>query len=274
MKRVTAKWESEAAMLTAFAELARTMGFRVVPEACGHDLLLVAGDELRGPNRYEPAPDAIEPGDVIAVEGKLRGSVTALRQALPPYRRKFERMSDPSSAADFYAVVIPERDDDFESIAIALDVSVWVMRPPQGDPEHWGHRPAELQWFNVRHGSRVVGHPRLDVPALDVAITPGLPAPRRLTPWKVGAVRLCLLAAQRPLTVEDFARTPVSVRSLADRGWITREGRGKTATFRLLEHPTRPDLAYPEIAAAIVAQDPVVVEAEAPAMRGALWSCL
>ena len=265
--KATAKWESEAAMLTAFTEIARGMGFRVVPEACGHDLILVAGAELKPPGRYQHFPDAVEPGDVIAVEGKLRGSVEVLRQALPPHRRTWTNAAD-VAAADFYAVVIPDYDSDFLDVATGIDVSVWTMCPASGSEEHWTRRPAELKRFEVRHGSRVVGHPRLDVPTLDVEMPAGVPAPRKLTPWKIAAVRLCLLGAQRDLTAADFVGTPVSVRSLEDRRWITRvSGRGKSAVFRLADHPGRPDRVYPEIVAAIAVEDPVTT----PLPKGALW---
>ena len=38
-----ARWDTEADMFRAFVLEARAHGFRPVPEACGHDLLLVAG---------------------------------------------------------------------------------------------------------------------------------------------------------------------------------------------------------------------------------------
>ncbi len=33
------RWESEAAMMSAFVEWAKAAGFRCVPESCGHDRL-------------------------------------------------------------------------------------------------------------------------------------------------------------------------------------------------------------------------------------------
>jgi hypothetical protein len=266
VKRAQPKWGSEAAMLVAFADVMRAMGFRVVPEACGHDVILVAGPELCD-HGYVRVPSAIEPGDTVAVEGKLRGSLEVLRQAVPPFRHRGVG-AEKTPAADFYAVVVPEYYSDFEAIANALDVCTWTMLP---DGAH-GWKGARLGRFDVPHAARVVGHPPLAVPSIDVAITPGCPSPRALTPWKIAAVRLCLLGEQRDLSAADFAGTPVRPRTFVDRRWMERaSGKGQHATWRLLDAKGRPDQEYPEIAAAIVAQDPVVVEmAKGP--LGALWS--
>jgi len=239
------KWDSEAAMLVAFAGLAAKMGFRCVPEACGHDLLLVAGPNLRSVD-YSHPPACIEPGDVVAVEGKLRASITVLRQALPPFRRRLLG-NERESAADFYCVCIPEHDTDFAEVAMALDIGVAIMTPSGTR----GWRGDRLERWDIQHAARVLGHPALAVPALDVEIVPGRPAPRALTPWKIAAVRLCLLGAQRDLGTADFVDTPVRARTFLDRGWMEpASGRGKSSTFRLLDAEERPDRAYPEIAAA------------------------
>lgn len=298
MKRPSPKWESEAAMLTAFVAEAKAMGFRVLPEACGHDLVLVAPDVLPERRGYAMFPEAIAPGDCIAVEGKLRATIEVLRQAIPPDRRErhggrchrptgidglefcgtcqgctWMRGDDTATALDFYAVVIPDGADtwDFRIVAAALGVCVWTMRAPiPADPgDRWSREaPAALMLFDVLPGARVLGRQRPAIPELDVDMVAGTPAPRRLTPWKIAAVRLCLLGMERDLTTADFAaHPPCTARSLVDRGWAELVGRtGRTGVYRLTDSPTRPDRAYPEIAAAIRAQRPVTAEERAAAV--------
>lgn len=238
-------------MFRAFVSEMRACGFRAVPEACGHDLLLVAGERTRDAarGRWSAALD-VEPGDVIAVEGKLRPTAAVLRQALPPHRRR-DSSGRASPAADFYAVLVPEWDADFGEVAAALDVCVAVM----GAPTRWsfgGERPPEILRWAFPDRARVVGHPPLPVPDLDVDMDAGRPSPRALTPWKIAAVRLCLLGLSRELTEADFASGPVRKRTFVDRDWIRLVRReGRAGVYALTDRETRPDLAYPEIVDAL-----------------------
>lgn len=270
MKTATPKWESEAAMLVAFMAEARAMGFRVVPEACGHDLVLVVTEPLRRPpGSHRILPD-VEVGDVIAVEGKLRASITLLRQVTPPFRRRWGCTSP--ATADFYAAVIPGYDSDFEEAAHALGAAVWVMRPgrPKADRWDYDHAPI-LASFDLRDELRCVGYGRLAVPDLDVDITPGCPSPRQVTAWKIAAVRLCLLGLTRELVNADFVDAKVNRRRFVDSGWVTVRREGRVGFYILADVQGRPDRVYPEIVAAIEAQGaPPVVAAAVP--RGPLFA--
>lgn len=246
-------------MLSAFAEHATAIGFRCVPEYGGHDLILVAGSDLLDP--YEnmsrnAIPHGVEPGDVIAIEGKLHATPTLLRQALPPHRRMYNT-EKPAPCADFYAVVVPRYDGEFETVAQALDIGVVVMAPDRERDDNYGKSviPAALDRWTMHDSYRVTGHPRIDVTGLNVKMRPGLPSPRSLSPWKIAAVRLCLLGQQRELQRADFAGTPVRLRTFSDRGWITLVRReGRHGVYALADVAGRPDLHYPEITAAIRAE--------------------
>lgn len=254
-----ARWDTEADMFRAFVGEARAHGFRTVPEACGHDLLLVAGSRAGAGVRrqWHTALDA-EPGDVIALEGKLRPSLAVLRQALPPHRRaRFgqDHSGKAGPAADFYAVLVPHWDEDFAEVAAGLDVGIIVMGAPTR--RSWGgESPAEVLRWMIPHRARVVGHPPLPVPDLDVDMDAGQPSPRALTPWKVAAVKLCIAGRGRELVEADFASGPVRRRTFLDRDWmrlVRREGRA--GVYALTDKETRPDLAYPEVAAAVLARE-------------------
>lgn len=251
-----AKWESESAMLAAFTARARGQGFRVVPEACGHDLILVAGE-------HPHLPPWAEPGDVVAVEGKLRASLTLLRQAIPPVRNA--RYTSDVVSADFYAVVVPGADPDFREVAEAIGIAV-VPEPVPHAALTTGYgrrfkaeRLAEtggVERIHIPGGFRQIGGRRPSVPAIDVEMPAGCPSPRSLSPWKIEAVRICLAGLQRELTIDDF-RAEVKNRTFLDRGWMVVSRReGRKAHYTLTTSPTRPDLAYPEIADALLRQPP------------------
>jgi hypothetical protein len=265
-KRPEPKWESEAAMLTAFADLMRACGFRVVPEHGGHDLLLVAGGAVAAPEgSYIHIPECIEPGDIIAVEGKLQGTVTMLRQCIPPDRF---HTTPGRACADFHVAVVPAVSHDFRLVAGALGIRVWQMDPPG----FRGWDMARLSHSPLADSDRILGFPRIVPTALDVAIVPGLPSPRALTPWKLAAVSLCMVGAVRDLTDADFHGTILRPRTFLEKGWLTRtRGAGRSAVYALGDAPGRPDRAYPEIVAAIAAQGGPTADPVLRVVRGPLF---
>lgn len=228
-------WTSESSMLSYVMRRMEGLGWRSYPESCGHDLILVAG-----PNATTHEIDAaVEPGIVIAVEGKLQASLGLLRQATPPWRK--ERWKGGTSDvphADYYVACLPLRSPEFGEVADALGICVWTTREErhldnQLDPNH-----------------RCLGFARLPVPAVRVEVVPGTAAPRAVTPWKLAAVALCLRGVERgALTREDWeVHSVVNRRTFLDRGWCERDGKH----WRILDSPTRPDRVYPEIVAALV----------------------
>lgn len=283
-------WSSESAMFASFVDYLRPLGFRIYPESCGHDLVLVAPDvmpKLPGPPPMERWPGGpvrevwhpsaaggrfawgdIQPGDTIVVEGKLRASNEVLFQALPPcVRGRASRYSDRHDAGDrgahWYAVLVPGADQVYRTIARAVGVVVVSWRndarpknaPPDDDYRHIGarwrlpDRRDAAQFPAALRRSPSVGLP---LPSVEVDMPAGLPSPRSVTPWKLDAVRACLLGGERDLTTDDLGKMR---RLFVDRGWVVQMGRGKSATFRLGAAEDRPDLAYPEIAAAMRAAD-------------------
>lgn len=247
MKGPAPKWESEAAMLAAFIEEMRAIGFRCVPEHGGHDLLLVVtGPLVCPPRRYWTIPDFLEIGDVIAVEGKLRASTTLLRQVTPPDRAR----RSVGRSADFYACVVPSFDADTEAVVEALGAHLWVMAPADGK---W--RPANLARFGLSERRRCFAGDRIQVTDLDIDMPAGSPCPRALTPWKLAAVRLCMEHADGELLAATFDKAGLRARTFLDQGWaeVTRRD-GRAAVYRLTASETRPDRHYPEIVAALRAR--------------------
>lgn len=220
-------WKSEAEMAAVLIAKMKLWGFSVYPESCGHDIIFRF--DAQQPSRMLPKELCL--GDTIAVEAKLRPNLTVLRQATPPRY---------GPAADFYAVVVPKGDPDFREVAHSLEIAVWVQA-------------AEISHFYL--SERQYGLPPLNLPpAVDMAA--GLPAPRSVSAWKVDACRLCLKGLRGELRTSDFKTTKVNPRTFLDRGWMTISRKeGRQAVYTLLDAFNRPDLAYPEIVAALLRQE-------------------
>lgn len=309
MRLAPETWKNEAAMMAVFQAEAKAWGFRVYPESGGYDLLLEvteatlerladgrAVDDRRAPRVYHPFEafrGNLEVGDVLAVEGKLRGSFEVLAQAMPRGAGGPQYVADSTRAADWYLVVIPRAPVGFEPVAEAIGVIVVECVPTTPGRYGRGDGGPGIQRMSAVGGHlRVVGYQRMPVPRLEVEMAAGQPAPRAITPWKIGAVELCLIAQHRPLTRADFRERQVRPESMTRSGWMACEGRGKEAAWTLTgrglthlepaptttpdgigagEHrdgmvwrPLRPDVAYPEIVEALRRQgfDPVSAVAE------------
>ena len=241
------RWKAEAEMFASFVVAVKALGFTCYPESCGHDLVMVAPEVI--PPEVSPH---VRPGDLLVVEGKLVGSVEVLAQAMPPHvRHAREREMWPSAkvrpSAHWYVALVPEVSSDFRDMAWAVGVV------PMDWTRHYSDRVRLDVLGRLPPSLRIEPGELLRLPELCVELTPGQPSPRRVTSWKVAAVRLCLLGRDgRTLTAEQV---PSKMRrTFIDRGWLAREGRGNTAVFTLLESETRPDRAYPEIVAALVGQ--------------------
>lgn len=250
MRQARPKWPSEAAMFESFCDVHRAAGFSVHPETHGHDLVMVAPDEIKG-----GSGGSILPGDVIVVEGKLTANAHLLYQAMPPtcthgVHVRMWPQTRPRPCAHWYVVLVPSADAGYRQLAAGVGIEVCEYPPPATFAGRSASPPRTFKpRFRLRHDPEIV----MQRPALSLAISPGQPSPRALTPWKEAAVRLCLQGRDgRTLTRADVGKLDRSFRA---SGWIEKDGVGKAATYRLLDKPDRPDRAYPEIVAAIEASE-------------------
>ena len=241
-------------MFAAFVADCRAAGFRIFPECCGFDLVMVAPAVLPGP---EGTWGGLRPGDVVAIEGKLRASVDVLAQAMPVRRRRGYWKEAP--APNWHVVLVPEASHAFLDVAWAVGccVCVYPMPDPEEDAPWKRTRDPELRerakYARIGHyppSLRIDPVVPLSVPEVEVDVMPGLPAPRSVTPWKIAAVKLCLLGADgRDLTAAEVGKL---ARNFTTNRWLRKvAGSGKTAVYRLLHASNRPDVAYPEIATAL-----------------------
>ena len=236
MKARPDKWTSEAAMCASFVAAAESAGWLVYPETAGHDLVLVATERVAVQSGFEV-------GDQVAVEAKLVANLEVLAQAIPADRRRYAG----DRGADFYAVLVPTMPPGFRDVAAALGILV-IRCACDGGQAYHSYNPVQMS--DWERAGLLCSAPQPLVLPLRVRMPAGLPSPRKVTPWKVDAVRICLL--DRELSRDDFKGTQVSSRTFVDRGWMQVSRReGRVPFWTLVDRPTRPDRMYPEIVAAL-----------------------
>lgn len=240
-------WASEAEMCAAFITAAEAQGWVAHPEAAGHDLVLVAG-----PCHYEP-------GVQVAVEAKLHANLHLLAQAVPPQlmHMRYDGANEPSGCADWYAILVPGCDTEYRDVAAAMCVFVIEM-PAQTLPlkryevdtaeaaaARLEHLPEHWRWSGYK--PLTLGPP--------VKMEAGKPSPRRVTRWKLNAVRLAMLGRSRELEAADFRAASQRRVLWLDRHWLVETRReGRRRWYRTAQ--VAPDTIYPEIATALLEEKP------------------
>jgi hypothetical protein len=216
---------SEAELCHQFVSLARQAGCQVHCEVDAWDIVLVSSAGVQ-----------------IGIQAKLRASIDVLSQAL-----RDERQPGP----EVHAVLVPVASYTFLDVAQAARVFVFqgvlvderfdFMRVFETAPR-WKHK--KPTW----------------VPEVQVITPAGVPAPKSVTPWKMGAVKLCLLARSRGYVT----RADLKAFKLHETWWFDRKFgpmlsprehngvrvRGEYVLFNP-ENPKSPDLRWPEIVDAL-----------------------
>jgi len=222
-KLPTGMFGSEAELCELLTKVARAAGFLVHAEVGGWDLVIVSR----------------ETGLQCGVQAKLRPNVDVLAQAFGTDSH------EPGPAV--HAVLVPVPSRAFLQVAARLDVMVI-----QG---------VTLDRFDL--ASAVSRAPRwqhkapLWVPDVEIITPAGVASPRKVTEWKVNAVKLCLLIRERGyVTTADMRRlgqnrswwfmrsAPILVRS-------EHESRQARYVFADPSSPLVPDLRWPEIVTAL-----------------------
>jgi len=225
---------SETELCVEFAEYAKTLGWRVYPETSGFDLLLVAAPEVK--------TVGARPGEQIGVQAKLTVNMHLFAQAIPNARA--------NAGPNFFAVLVPSADTDCFAVARRLGVVVFTaaMYRKWSDPP-WQKKLGGLEHLIARH--HVFDAPAW-TPEVEIWTPPGVKSPSIITPWKIDAVKLCLLGEKKGfLTTVDFIEHGISTTLWVARKWIVDTGDkiGKRKKYRLGE--VTPHLLWPEITEAL-----------------------
>lgn len=239
----------EEDLCSEFKSIVEAVGGIVYAETAGFDMLIVGPEGLQ-----------------IGVEAKLRANVDVLAQALNGDKWP----GRPNHVGpDYRAVLVPKAKPAFREVASAAHVWVFDLAKATrdanrdvlhfdmmffGDPESYVHRHYLWQYNRPCW-----------VPPTDFGVPAGVPSPRSVTPWKIGAVRLCMLLREQGfVTSRDFrdcgiAFSPYWRRKLRNYGSVRRpSSNGKTvvlARYIPLPHAVLPDEENPKIVEGLRALD-------------------
>ena len=229
MKR-TPEFETEAQLCAAFAAWAKTQGFTVYPETEEWDLLCVTSDGLQ-----------------LGVEAKLSLNAKVVTQALRGAACAWGEHRGP----DYRAILVPSIGDSHFANALTAFVGLAVLFP-----EHVYRYAGEQR----AHFARVGAHEfelhdwnprkRCELPAYIPDVPAGVPAPRTLSPWKIGALRvMALLELQGYVTRDDIRNCKIDPRRWCGTDhWLIADAEGRW----LLSKAPRFDQQHPDVYAQIL----------------------
>lgn len=218
-------YPTEAALCAAFTEQAEAHGWDVYAEIGAWDLVIVH----RGPHGVIPT------GAQVGVQAKLRPTLGLVEQLT----------RDPGAriGPDVRAMLLPEW--HLEASRIARNLGAALLRPTSGNsierlilPESWN--PPRV-WRTPET--------RLWLPPVKPSYSGGAPCPRKLSRWRVGALKLCArLRRGEPIVAADFRAAGLSASepsSWRRRAWVERVGKGPQAVYFLGPRSAGlPDVGY------------------------------
>lgn len=240
---IKAAFPNEAALCTCFIDtLRRIDGWTVYPETAGFDILAVYK------TRHQ-----------LGVEAKMKLNAKVADQILPS---EYE-----CCGPDFRAVIVPNLTDASHGIARMLH---WSFGPALGEEQITGRaayddeaRERADEWYKDRGwgndiycGLNLHWHDwnpseRCELPSIVPHVPAGVPAPIRLTPWKIGALKVLA-----DIEIDGFVTTK-SVRAhgvdprrfCASGGWLEALGDGKWGRGSIPAFDQQHPEAYAEILA-------------------------
>lgn len=208
MKKGTPLFKTEAEMCAAFIA-ALPAGWTAYPETGDWDILLVRAVD----------------GFQIGVEAKLRLNAGVLTQALEDSGWRYR-----DSGPDCRAVLVPQGyGGGFAAIADHLALTVIRMLPTGRGyvdrflpslPEPLGGDTFRIEYHN-REWHELCPLRRIDLPDYVPDVVAGAPAPVKLTPWKIAALKIAVILEQRGfVTRADFKALKIDPRRWIDGGWL------------------------------------------------------
>lgn len=248
---IKAKFPTEAALCDLFIEDMRAMGgWTIYPETAGFDILLVREAT----------------GHQLGVEAKLSLNAKVADQILPSEHAGYDEGRE---GPDFRAVIVPYIGEASEGIAKMLrilGVQVWapdawrpssdfmhfrLSRYRDGDARECDSTGGELMPWDVAWHDWNPAR-RCALPEIVPCVRAGVPAPTRLTPWKIGTLKVIAdLEVFGFVTAKSVRDHSIDARRFcASDGWLTSLGSGKWARGTLPRFEDQHPEAYAEVLAA------------------------
>jgi hypothetical protein len=199
----------EADLCSAFLALVPD-GWLAYAETGGFDILLVRQED----------------GFQIGVQAKLRLNAKVLCQALEMGRAS--AITDPNP--DCRAVLVPKGAVGADMARLCAHVGLTVIGLDPGRPDRFAPDLPRLKqdgegrvWFEQGPSRRI------PLPDLVPDVIAGAPAPRKLTAWKIKAMRIAVTLEREGRVVrEDFKHHKIDIRRWIAPGsrWLVRDGDG------------------------------------------------
>lgn len=225
-------FKNEAELCEAFTAWAKARGYIVYPETAGWDMLLVDADDRQ-----------------TGIQAKMDLNLKVIAQTLG------EGLYRESCGPDHRVVLVPFMREGVEPILARCGIGLFVPRSAKYtmDETKYG-----LKWnFDPYYGTSPLfdwnPSKRCELPDFVPDVPAGVPSPRTLSPWKVGAMRvLAILEVQGYVTRDDVRTCQNDPRRwCASDGWLAQLGNGRWG--RADKTPALGE-QHPEIYAQIVAE--------------------
>jgi hypothetical protein len=172
MIKIYRKYELEKDMCDELTGRAKLTGWTVYPEQGGWDLLLVRNSVQ------------------VGIQTKLRPTIKLLSQAL---------ISEEIAGPHYRVVAVGnshwKEKEDFAKISMALRL---VFMDMGVHPEYWFHMATrsgfrKIPWRYYRHFPKET----VWIPPFIPKLAAGIPAPQTISPWKIAAVKLEMVAKEK-----------------------------------------------------------------------------
>lgn len=227
-------YKTEEQLCTTLIDEARASGWLVFPETSEYDLLLVATNEVRTAN--------IKTGEQIGIHAKMHPNVEVLYQALP--------MMHGDRGPSYHAILVPVASLEFRSVAYRCGIVVIEGARYERHSRAYRRTTGMSALYLPAHQRHYYSEP-LWYPDMEINTPAGVRSPKKITPWKVKAVRLCLEGLEKGFLLNaDFRTSGVSMTLWRQKKWIlaTDQHIGRSLKYTINEAADPPHKQWPEIA--------------------------
>lgn len=187
---------TEAELCKAFlAEPEIMRDWTAYAETAGWDILLVR------------KRDSVQ----IGIQAKLRLNPEVLNQSLPGWNYQWQ-----SQGPDYRAILVPYGEEAIGMDGICRHVGVEVLKQPAENVRgRFGRHFYHHDMPPTTHYNGSSWHPwfpleRHKLPDYVPDVVAGDTAPMTLSPWKIQAIKLCIVLEERPLTRADIKAVGIS----------------------------------------------------------------
>lgn len=206
------KFAKETDLCAAFLEGVDQRLWTAYAETAGWDLLMVRKAD----------------GFQIGIQAKLRLNTDVINQAI----ERYHSWSPLQPGPDCRAVLVPQS-NGFTDICAYLGIVVVVVRPGYYGSPRWAVTPPLPPTSRDVHLTREwpewAPDRRHDLPEYIPDVPAGASAPVQLTDWKIKALKIAVLLAERGfVTRKDFAALKVDPRRWIAGEWLVRDGQKMT----------------------------------------------